>query len=112
MRRDDVEVTVLQREVVGDAAFVPNHAPLAFCDPHGADISRLSEQLALDKTEKEHFPHFEELRRDSDEAVLGHEGFYLASSLGLELTRAFLCANSYEIVLPDVFNQLISPLKD
>ena len=110
MCRDDVKVSVLQREVVGDAAFIADIVPFAFSYLHYTDVCCLFEQITLDKAHEEHLPHLKELVRDCYEATRSHVGFYFTGSLGLILARALLRANSHDIVLLHPIDEIAQSL--
>ena len=92
-------MSILESEVISDASFVSNHVHLAFGNLCSTHVGRLLKQIALDKAEQEHFPHFQKLRRDAYEAIICHVGLNLSSSLCFELSWALLCAYGNNVVL-------------
>ena len=62
MRSNDVEDTVIQREVVRDAALVANHLThRSLGDLRRVDIRELKNDFCLHKDQEEHFPHVDKL---------------------------------------------------
>jgi len=84
MGRNDVEGTVIECEIVGDATFVADHLT------HGTlgylcriDVGDFVDEVRLDKHQKEHLPHVDEFARNRCKPELSQVALYLIRSFQL-----------------------------